>query len=136
MNMKIVISVAAIGLSIIMLTGCSRPSATDLLVGGIYSITSGENKFGVVKIIALKEDLVHIRIYKDTYQDRPETVDPNALTPGPMHDGMSPFGTSSLPFHLSKFLDLKPRFITQTEVTDDEQNNPAQWQHASHKKRR
>ncbi|MCZ6875475.1 MAG: hypothetical protein O7G88_18445 [bacterium] len=130
--MKTVTSVAAIGLAIIVLTGCSRPSATDLLVGGIYSVTSGKNEFSVIKIIALKEDIIHIRIYKDTYQDRPETLDPNALTPGPMHDGKAPFSMGSLPFHLSKFLDRKPRFIMQTEVTDDKRNNPTQWQQASH----
>ncbi len=136
MNMKTVISVATIGLAIIVLTGCSRPSATDLLVGGIYSVTSGKNEFSVVKIIALKEGVVHIRIYKDTYQDRPKTLDPNALTPGPMHDGKGPFSLGSLPFHLSKFLDRKPHFIIQTEVTANEQNHPTHWEQASHESRR
>lgn len=123
MKMKTVIMVGVLGLASVILSSCSRPSATDFLIGGIYSIASGANEFRVVKIVALKDDIIQIHMYQKQYQQRPETIDPNTLELGPMHHGSGPFSMGSLPLHLSEFLDRKPRFITLTEVTADEQKS-------------
>jgi len=125
MNMKNVIIVGVLGLAAAVLSGCSRPSVTDFLVGGIYSITSSANEFRVVKIVALKDDIVQIHMYQKQYQQRPETLDPETLKLGPMHHGNGPFSMGSLPLRLSEFIERKPRFIMLTEVTTDEQKSVA-----------
>lgn len=112
-----------LGLVLTILSSCSRPSATDFLVGGIYSVTGNENDFRVVKIVALYEDIIQIRMYQEHYQHRPETVDPKTLELGPMHSGKTLISMGSLPLRLSEFLDRKPRLIMVTEVTADEQKN-------------
>lgn len=123
MNMKTVIIVSMLGLATAALCSCSRPSATDFLVGGIYSITSSANEFRVVKIVALKDDIVQLHMYQKQYQHRPETLDPQKLRLGPMHHGKGPFSMGSLPLRLSEFLERKPRFIMLTELSDDEQKS-------------
>ena len=123
MKMKTVMIVGVLGLATAILSGCSRPSATDFLAGGIYSITSSANEFRVVKIVALKDDIVQLHMYQKQYQQRPETIDPNTLKLGPMHHGNGSFSMGSLPLRLSEFLERKPRFIMLTEVTDDEQKS-------------
>lgn len=114
-----------LGFVIAILASCSRPSATDFLVGGIYSVTGNEDEFRVVKIVGLSEDIVQIRMYQGHYRHRPDTVDPKMLQPGPMHSGKTLIRMSSLPLRLSEFLDRKPRLIMVTEVTADEQKHLA-----------
>jgi hypothetical protein len=123
MNVKKVIIVGVLGLAITILSSCSRPSATDFLVGGIYSVTSNANEFRVVKIVALNEDIVRLHMYQERYQHRPEKLDPKTLKLGPMHNGKRPFSIGSLPLRLSEFLERKPRLIMVTEVTDDERKS-------------
>ncbi len=125
MNMKTVTIVGMLGLALTVLSSCSRPSATDFLVGGIYSVTSNSNEFRAVKIIALEEDIVQIHMYQEQYQHRPETLDPKKLKLGPMHRGKGPFSMGGLPLRLSEFLERKPRFIMLTEVSADEQKSAA-----------
>lgn len=123
MNMKTVIIVGVLGVAATILSSCSRPSATDFLVGGLYSITSNADEFRVVKIIALQDDTVRLRMYQKQYQQRPATLDPKTLKLGPMHHGRGPFSVGSIPLHLSEFIKRKPRFIMLTEVTADEKNS-------------
>lgn len=123
MNIKTVIIAGVLGLATTVLSGCSRPSAKDFLVGGLYSITSNADEFRVVKIVALNDDTVQIRMYQKQYQRRPETLDPKNLKLGPMHQGKGPFSLGSIPLRLSEFLERNPRFIMLTEVTADEQNS-------------
>lgn len=123
MNMKTVVIVGVLGLAATIFSSCSRPSATDFLVGGLYSITSSAHEFRVVKIVAIKDDIVQLHLYQKQYPHRPETLDPKNLKLAPMHHGTGSFSMGSLPFHLSEFLERKPRFIMLTEVTADEQKS-------------
>lgn len=126
MNIKIVRIMGVLGLAIIILSSCSRPSVTDFLIGGIYSVTGNANEFRIVKVVTLNEDegIVQIYMYQKSYPHRPETLDPETLKLDPIHNGKS-IGMSigSLPLHLSEFLARKPRLIMVTEVTTDEQKS-------------
>ena len=131
MKVKTMMIVSALVVAIAVLAGCSGPSASDLQVGGLYSIVSSDDDFGVVKIIILEEDTIRIRLYKNRFQDRPQTLDLKTLALGPMHERKGRLTMSHLlPVRRSEFLTWKPRLMMQTEVTEDELNGSMRWQQA------
>lgn len=130
MKVKTMMIGSALVVAIAVLAGCSGPSASDLQVGGLYSVVSSDDDFGVVKILILEEDTIRIRLYKNRFQDRPQTLDLKTLALGPMHEGKGRFTMSHLPVRRSEFLAWKPQLVMQTEVTEDELNGSMRWQQA------
>jgi hypothetical protein len=88
-------------------------------IGGLYSVTSADAGFNVVKIIALTKGIVHIRLYKNTFQTRPDTVDPATLSLGGIDDPEG-FGIGHLPMDKDVFEKMQPIFIKQESVSDEE----------------
>jgi hypothetical protein len=88
-------------------------------VGGIYSIESGEGTFGVVKVLALEPDSVHVRIYKNKFAARPDNIDPSTLSLGSILDG-GDFGIGHVPLEPEGFASWQPVLLMQTELTDEE----------------
>lgn len=70
---------------IAFLSGCGGSPQDGLVVGGLYSVEQA-NEYWVSKILALDNDVVHLRIYKNTYPGRPGTVDPSRLSVGNFKD--------------------------------------------------
>ena len=60
--------------------GPSRPAAGD-----IYSIESGD-QFGVVKVLAVEDDIIHVRLFREKFADRPVAVSTGGLTLGRFDD--------------------------------------------------
>ena len=103
--------------------------AAEWQVGGIYSIASGNGSFGVVKILALEPEIVHVRVYKNKFSSRPETIDLASLSLGSMLDG-GDFGMGHLPIGSKSFGEWAPVLVAKTSVADDELEGYNLWKEA------
>jgi len=101
-----------------LVAGCSQgQSPFDFKVGGLYSISWEEGTYRVVKVLAVDQRCVHIRLYKNRFPDRPKTIDPDSLKLGAYND---PEGISigHMPASQRSFVGMQPQFIAQTTVTE------------------
>ena len=95
-------------------------------VGGLYVIRDSEHGFGVVKILALDPDIVSVRIYKETFGERPSTIDPARLTLGTIHDA-GRLGIGHLPLAESTFRSWEPQLLAQSTVSEEELEGYRMW---------
>jgi hypothetical protein len=101
---------------------------SELFEGGYYSIIDGES-FGVAKILRIDPQIVHVRIYKEHFNQRPRAIDPAKLSLGSIHDEDG-FGMGHLPLRTQTFADREPVFITHLPVTDNELQGYNMWKEA------
>src|SRR5262245_30576531 len=73
--------------------GCGQPVATQsaptsspkvegpivIKAGGIYSCKSGDGDFSIVKVLVVEDGVVHARLHKNRFKERPATIDPKEL---------------------------------------------------------
>ncbi|HEX5065029.1 MAG TPA: hypothetical protein VFY49_02870 [Myxococcota bacterium] len=104
----------------------ARRRNTTWEVGGLYSILSAEGGFSVAKVLALDPGIVSIRIYKQRFPARPETVQPSQLVVGTIHD-KDGFGIGHMPVASSTFASWEPRLITRAEVLESELDGYRFW---------
>ena len=107
----------------------SQHSSAELFEGGYYSIAFGEG-FGIAKILKLKPDKVHVRIYKQRFSPRPRSIDLHSLTLGTIHD-KDGFGMGHLPLLLATFQQWEPAFLTYSEVKPEELEGYEVWKSSS-----
>ena len=67
-----------------------------MIEGGVYSTDAGDGKFGVVKILKVESGIVHVRVYKNKFATRPESVKVDELSLGTIND-KDGFGMGHLP---------------------------------------
>lgn len=104
-------------------------------VGGIYSIVTSDGKIRVVKILATDPQGVHVRLYKNTFASRPETINPDDLKLGKVinDDGSynaEEYSLGHAPLLLETFYGSDPKFITKVSVSDDELEGYKMWKDA------
>ncbi|MGC2743795.1 MAG: hypothetical protein WA672_11445 [Candidatus Angelobacter sp.] len=103
----------------------TRNGPSELFEGAYYSIADGE-VFSIAKALKLEPEIVHVRIYKQHFPQRPRSIDPAALTLGTIYD-KDGFGMSHLPLQLATFLNSEPAFLTHGEVKPEELNGYNLW---------
>jgi len=115
-------------------SACDRKESPvdDWRAGGLYSTANGNGKFGVVKILVLEPDAVHVRIYKQTFPTRPTSVDPKSLTLGQIDDKQG-FSIGHLPLSRKTFASWQPVFLSQQSVLDSELEGYKMWKEGSGK---
>jgi hypothetical protein len=115
----------------LLIPACNRnnPVPSDLMAGGLYSTEDGKGQFGVVKILVLEPDAVHVRIYKQKFTSRPAGVDPASLTLGKLGD-KDGFSIGHLPLSRQTFASWQPVFISQQSVSDSELEGYRTWKEA------
>lgn len=96
----------------------SRDAQSELFEGGYYSVIDGD-VFSIAKVLKLDGEIIHVRIYKQHFQQRPRSIDPGALTLGTIKDEDG-FGMGHLPLRLSAFVEREPLFVTYSAVTQEE----------------
>jgi hypothetical protein len=106
-----------------------RNAPSELFEGAYYSIIDGD-VFRIAKVLKLEPEIVHVRIYKQHFPQRPRSIDPAALTLGTIHD-KDGFGMGHLPLRLATFLNSEPIFLTHAEVTPDELEGYNHWKEAA-----
>ncbi len=97
----------------------------ELFEGGYYSIVDGEI-FSIAKVLKLEPEIVHVRIYKQKFQQRPRSIDPAQLALGTIHD-TDGFGMGHLPLRLETFQNSEPLFLTYAEVLAAELEGYNMW---------
>lgn len=110
---------------LVLLCACGKSGAEGLTVGGLYSVKDKAG-YKIVKILAAGEGLVHVRIYKNQFPRRPESVDPSALSLGSIKD-KDGFGMGHLPLDRALFDDWAPQFIMETRVAEEELDGYRMW---------
>ncbi len=98
--------------------------------GDLCSIDSGDGSYGVVKILKLEDGIAHLRLYANSYEQRPTEVDPASLTLGTIHD--ESFGLGHMPVAEEEFLATwRPEVVGHTELEPDELEGYEIWRGAA-----
>ena len=107
----------------------TRNAPSELFEGAYYSIIDGET-FSVAKVLKLEPEIVHVRIYKQHFPQRPRSIDPAALTLGTIHD-KDGFGIGHLPLRLATFMESDPIFLTHIDVKTEELEGYNPWKESA-----
>jgi len=107
----------------------TRNALSELFEGAYYSIIDGDD-FSIAKVLKLEPEIVHVRIYKQHFPQRPRSIDPGVLTLGTIHD-KDGFGMGHLPLRLATFTDREPMFLTHAEVTPQELEGYNFWKESA-----
>jgi len=107
----------------------TRSAPSELFEGAYYSIIDGDD-IRIAKVLKLEPQIVHVRIYKQHFSQRPRSIDPGALTLGTIHD-KDGFGMGHLPLRPATFLSSEPMFLTHTEVTARELEGYNFWKESA-----
>lgn len=107
----------------------TRSAPSELFEGAYYSIVDGD-VFSIAKVLRLEQEIVHVRIYKQNFSQRPRSIDPAMLTLGTIHD-KDGFGMGHLPLRLPIFLNSEPMFLTHAEVTPQELEGYNVWKESA-----
>ena len=114
----------------ILIAGCKKETmAQEYRPGAIYSIQD-EHGYGVVKVLVVDARAVHLRIYKNKFNQRPAQVDLNTLKVGSFNDPDG-FGIGHLPLSKAAFASWRPILITQTTVPQEELWGYEEWKKAN-----
>jgi len=100
----------------------------DPIEGGLYIIKS-KSGFGILKVLRVEDDVVHIRVYKNKYEKVPARVDTATLTLGTIHD-KDGFGIGHQPTKLATFVSWEPQFLQHSLVEPEELEGYDYWKEA------
>ncbi|EDY19349.1 hypothetical protein CfE428DRAFT_3034 [Chthoniobacter flavus Ellin428] len=96
-------------------------------VGGIYSVW-GRGGYQAIKLLNIEEGGVHVRMYANTWPERPASIDTAALMLAGADDPA--FSIGHMPVVRSHFLSMGPRLVMIERVKDDELEGYRMWQEA------
>ena len=92
--------------------------------GDLYTVELVEGDYRVVKILAVVDGTVHLRLYTDKFAERPFEVEPTALDQIPIHKS---FGLAHLPLNAEDFATWRPELVGHEEVQADELSAYLLW---------
>jgi hypothetical protein len=114
--------------TLFLLTTCSTPSTRDWIEGGLYSTRNDDGTFGIIKILKLDDQGVHVRVYSNRFDSHPATLDESTLYMTGMDGGPGEgLGMGHLPLSKSSFSAWRPRFIKAVDVSNDELEGYEMW---------
>jgi hypothetical protein len=96
--------------------------------GGLYSVVTKPGEHGILKVLKVEPDVVHVRLYKGRWPSRPTHIDPAALTTGTVDDEDG--GIGHVPLALRIFDAMQPRLLLVAEVTPQELDGYEEWKKA------
>ncbi|MEO7310815.1 MAG: hypothetical protein ABIX01_10490 [Chitinophagaceae bacterium] len=94
-----------------------------LLTGDICTIDEGHGLFGVVKVLAIDNDRIHVKMYTNKFYSRPEMIDATTLSMEVTEDDPETPGIPHLPYVKVDFHALKPE-VEATEAVYAEELEP------------
>ena len=97
-----------------------------MVSGGLYSVYGGGGKYGVTKLLAFADGIVHVRLYKNKYDHRPNDVAVNTLSLGTIND-TDGVGIGHMPVTEKEFLSWSPHLIKVTKLTEEELEGYNSW---------
>lgn len=54
-------------------------SSIEVLPGNVYGIPDEEGGYGVVKVLSVEPEGIHLRFYMNDFQELPQRIDPDTL---------------------------------------------------------
>jgi hypothetical protein len=103
-------------------------NAIEISSCGLYAVKRGDGSFRVAKVLVLEDDVVHVRIYAESFEKRPLSVDFSILTLGSVFTGK--FGMGHLPLRLESFLSWEPTFLAWSNLAENELDGYRMWRDA------
>ena len=97
--------------------------------GDLYSVKD-EHGFKIVKVLADEQNIVHIRIYKNLFAERPVEVDQTKLSLGNVRDPDG-FGIGHMPISRSEFTSWQPELIAHSTITREELEGYELWKQSN-----
>ena len=104
---------------------CGRLTA-KFIAGDLCSIKS-EDHFRVVKVLATGDEVIHVKLYKEEFHERPQSIWAKALSLGTLGDPEG-FGVGHLPLARSTLGLWLPVRFQSDPVTDDELVRIREWE--------
>lgn len=105
--------------------GCGNQK-DSIKAGSICTVEDGEGKFGVIKILVIDDEIAHVKIYKNKYDQRPDTIDVKTLSLGSINDGEE-VGIGHVPLARKEFEDWKPIPVGFEAVTKEDLEGYEIW---------
>ena len=103
-----------------------RQLPADLDAGDVCSVLSEAGGFCIAKVLVRETGVIHVRIYKEKFDWRPERVDTKSLSLGTIHDENG-FGMGHLPLSEGKFGRWSPIIMCREDVVDEELEGYGIW---------
>ncbi len=104
---------------------------TPIVVGGVYASILGRDKqgalrYGISKVLLHENAIVHVRVYKNLFSERPHSVDVSSLSLGQM--GIDEFpGAGHMPISKSTFAKQRPVLLARVDVEVNELAGYQEW---------
>jgi len=118
-NLKIFL----ISLATFFIISCDK----SLQSGDICSVVNDSISFGAIKILAIEDSVIHIKLYRNKYYSgRPNQLNIGELTIDPDTANLN-FGIPHLAITKSSFYKWNPKFILNENVTDEESSSCNSW---------
>ena len=96
--------------------------------GGLYSVPGEGGKFTIVKILKVDRDGVHLRMYSNTFDQRPTDVDESKLyMAGMNHRPGEPMGMGHAPISKKSFSTWDAQLIKVVPVREQELEGYKMW---------
>ncbi len=110
-----------VAMFVLVIAACSSiRKKPPLLTGDICTIDEGNGTFGVVKILLMESDRVHVKMYSNKFYTRPEMIDPTSLSMGEFDEVEIATGIPHLPYEKLDFNSLKPEVEANEIVLPEE----------------
>jgi hypothetical protein len=100
-----------------------------LAPGDICSIRSSQGGFRIVKVLATDSGIIHIRLFKESFDQRPSKLSTDTLSLGSIHEPGG-FGIGHLPLPRAEFGSWLPMRIGSEPVSEAELAGYRIWQEA------
>ncbi len=97
--------------------------------GDLLSVLAEDGQFGVMKVLAIDDFGVHVRLYTQRFKERPGPSDLHGLSLTPVFPAHEyPFSFGHMPFSHSSFASWEPQALGSEPVSDEELVGYRLWQ--------
>ena len=120
------LKIYSIVFAIMFLFGCIDNSIKDLKSGDICSIVNDSITYGVIKILAIEDSVMHLKLYRNKYIHLPDQTDLSDLSMEPDTVNLD-FGVAHLVVTKHSFIKWKPAFLKHEDVSIDESKTIEDW---------
>ena len=93
--------------------------------GEVY-LVAGKKGYQLAKVLAVDPGIVHIRLYRNVFPQRPSDIDLDTLELGSIQDPDG-FGMGHLPLKYESFAAWGPQYFRRVLVREDELDGYRMW---------
>jgi hypothetical protein len=98
----------------------------------MLSVLTEDGQFGAMKVLAIDDEGIHVRLYVQRFKDRPQASDLHDLsTKSVLSEHGNPFSFGHMPFSHSSFSSWEPQAVGSAPVTEEELKGYRMWQQAN-----